>query len=42
LSNLAPRKFNYESTDGVVREYGSVEHAYQSNKNGKFDEKTYI
>ena len=41
LSNLAPRKFNYESVDGVTREYGSVEHAYQSNKNGKFDEVTY-
>ena len=41
LSNLAPRKFNYESTDGVIREYGSVEHAYQSNKNGKFDKTTY-
>jgi len=36
LSNLAPRKFTYEG-----REYGSVEHAYQSNKNGKFDEVTY-
>jgi hypothetical protein len=41
LSNLAPRKFNYESIDGITREYGSVEHAYQSNKNGKFDKKTY-
>jgi len=41
LSNLAPRKFNYESIDGVTREYGSVEHAYQSNKNGKFDKNTY-
>jgi hypothetical protein len=41
LSNLAPRKFNYESVDGVSREYGSVEHAYQSNKNGKFDKATY-
>jgi hypothetical protein len=41
LSNLAPRKFNYESVDGVNREYGSVEHAYQSNKNGKFDKGTY-
>ena len=41
LSNLAPRKFNYESVDGISREYGSVEHAYQSNKNGKFDEITY-
>ena len=41
LSNLAPRKFNYESTDGVTREYGSVEHAYQTNKNGKFNQATY-
>lgn len=41
LSNLAPRKFSYESLDGITREYGSVEHAYQSNKNGKFDKKTY-
>jgi hypothetical protein len=41
LSNLAPRKFKYESTDGIIREYGSVEHAYQSNKNGKFDKVTY-
>ena len=41
LSNLAPRKFMYESTDGITREYGSVEHAYQSNKNGKFDQTTY-
>lgn len=41
LSNLAPRKFKYESIDGVTREYGSVEHAYQSNKNGKFDKSTY-
>lgn len=41
LSNLAPRKFSYESVDGVTREYGSVEHAYQSNKNGKFDKVTY-
>lgn len=41
LSNLAPRKFNYESTDGVTRTYGSVEHAYQSNKNGRFDKATY-
>ncbi len=41
LSNLAPRKFSYESVDGVSREYGSVEHAYQSNKNGKFDKVTY-
>jgi hypothetical protein len=41
LSNLAPRKFKYESIDGITREYGSVEHAYQSNKNGKFDKNTY-
>ena len=41
LSNLAPRKFSYTSTDGISREYGSVEHAYQSNKNGIFDKKTY-
>jgi hypothetical protein len=41
LSNLAPRKFSYESIDGITREYGSVEHAYQSNKNGKFDKVTY-
>lgn len=41
LSNLAPRKFNYESVDGISREYGSVEHAYQSNKNGKFDKAIY-
>jgi alkylated DNA repair dioxygenase AlkB len=41
LSNLAPRKFKYESTDGITREYGSVEHAYQSNKNGKFDKAIY-
>jgi hypothetical protein len=36
LSNLAPRKFIWEG-----REYGSVEHAYQSNKSGTFDEDTY-
>lgn len=41
LSNLSPRKLTYESTDGITREYGSVEHAYQSNKNGKFDATTY-
>ena len=41
LSNLAPRKFNYKSTDDVTREYGSVEHAYQSNKSGTFDKVTY-
>ena len=36
LSNLAPRRFTFEG-----REYGSVEHAYQSNKSGTFDEATY-
>lgn len=36
LSNLAPRKFTWEG-----REYGSIEHAYQSNKSGTFDEVTY-
>ena len=36
LSNLAPRKFTYKG-----REYGSVEHAYQSNKSGTFDQTTY-
>ena len=36
LSNLAPRKFTWQG-----REYGSVEHAYQSNKSGTFDEATY-
>lgn len=36
LSNLAPRKFTYQG-----REYGSVEHAYQSLKSGSFDENTY-
>lgn len=41
LSNLAPRKFNYKSTDDITREYGSVEHAYQSNKSGTFNKKTY-
>ena len=41
LSNLAPRKFNYKSADGITREYGSVEHAYQSNKSGRFDQDTY-
>jgi len=41
LSNLAPRTFIYESTDGVEREYGSVEHAYQTNKNGVFNESVY-
>ena len=36
LSNLASRKFTYEG-----REYGSVEHAYQSLKSGSFDQATY-
>jgi hypothetical protein len=36
LSNLAPREFTW---DGRV--YGSVEHAYQSNKSGEFDQETY-
>lgn len=36
LSNLAPRRFTFEG-----REYGSVEHAYQSNKSGTFDKATY-
>jgi hypothetical protein len=36
LSNLAPRRFTFEG-----REYGSVEHAYQSNKSGTFDKSTY-
>lgn len=36
LSNLAPRAFIWEG-----KEYGSVEHAYQSNKSGTFDETTY-
>jgi len=36
LSNLAPRKFTYQD-----KEYGSVEHAYQSNKSGVFDKATY-
>jgi len=36
LSNLAPRKFTWEG-----REYGSVEHAYQSNKSGTFNQNTY-
>ena len=36
LSNLAPRKFTWKG-----REYGSVEHAYQSNKSGAFDQNTY-
>ena len=37
LSNLAPRKFIWEG-----REYGSVEHAYQSNKSGSFSNTTYM
>ena len=36
LSNLAPRKFTYQG-----KEYGSVEHAYQSLKSGSFDQATY-
>lgn len=36
LSNLAYRPFTWEG-----REYGSVEHAYQSNKSGQFDKATY-
>ena len=36
LSNLAYRPFVYKN-----REYHSVEHAYQTNKSGKFDKKTY-
>jgi len=41
LSNLAPRKFKYKSSDGISREYGSVEHAYQTLKSGSFDQVTY-
>jgi len=36
LSNLAPRTFTWNGAD-----YGSVEHAYQSNKSGTFDQATY-
>jgi predicted NAD-dependent protein-ADP-ribosyltransferase YbiA (DUF1768 family) len=36
LSNLAPRKFTYQG-----KEYGSVEHAYQTLKSGNFDQATY-
>jgi len=36
LSNLAPRKFTYQG-----KEYGSVEHAYQTLKSGNFDQVTY-
>lgn len=36
LSNLADHTFTYEG-----REYRSVEHAYQTNKGGKFHEPTY-
>ena len=36
LSNLAKREFTYQD-----RSYGSVEHAYQSNKSGVFDQATY-
>jgi len=41
LSNLAPREFEWTSTDGETRKYGSVEHAYQTNKTGQFDEEVY-
>jgi hypothetical protein len=36
LSNLAPRTFTWSGN-----EYGSVEHAYQTNKSGTFDQATY-
>jgi hypothetical protein len=36
LSNLAPREFTYQG-----KEYGSVEHAYQTLKSGSFDQVTY-
>lgn len=36
LSNLAPRPFVWNGAD-----YGSVEHAYQTNKSGTFDQATY-
>jgi predicted GNAT family acetyltransferase len=36
LSNLAQREFTWKE-----RKYGSVEHAYQSNKSGTFDQATY-
>jgi exodeoxyribonuclease-5 len=36
LSNLAPREFTWNG-----RIYGSVEHAYQVNKSGTFDQNTY-
>ena len=36
LSNLAEREFTWKG-----RKYGSVEHAYQSNKSGTFDQATY-
>ena len=36
LSNLAKRQFTYQG-----RKYGSVEHAYQSNKSGIFNQITY-
>jgi len=36
LSNLAPRKFIYQE-----KEYGSVEHAYQTLKSGTFDQVTF-
>lgn len=41
LSNLAFREFDYTGEDGVSRHYFSVEQAYQSNKNGKFDQEVY-
>lgn len=36
LSNLHHREFKYKG-----KQYLSVEHAYQSNKSGRFDQKTY-
>ena len=41
LSNLAPREFTYEGFDGVERTYQSVEHAYQTLKNGRVDLNVY-
>jgi len=41
LSNLAPRKFKHEDFDGVTREYQSVEHAYQTLKNGSVNIDVY-
>jgi len=40
LSNLAERKFKYDFK-GKTKEYGSVEHAFQSLRSGEFDQKTY-